>query len=257
MTRVFTRPYKKPHTGLLPVLKLRERSYPIAMLVPDLPGGLISYGPNTNCTLDICPTKASVYGYRPSVAFNATFIAFFGICFMVHAFQLARYRAYFFSFAMISGCAAELIGYTGRLLLYQNPFSFSAFMANISTYSQTFSSFCADFDSLHNNCPCILLRGHLYNSWRPSEDPRSTTCTMLSPGLLLDVHPVRHLLTGHASNRGCQIFIFNRCRQVWCQHIDRWTLLPGSRYHGIHGAGGRLLHCFQTKGVTKSVAIGH
>jgi len=98
-----------------------------------LPAGLISYGPQTNCTLEICPTEASVYGYRPSTAANATFLGLFAICLMIHAIQLIRYRAFFFSIAMMAGCAAEIIGYAGRLFLHQNPFGFPAFMANIST----------------------------------------------------------------------------------------------------------------------------
>lgn len=178
----------------------------------DLPNGLIPYGPHTNCTAEICPTEASVYGYRPSIAFNATFVALFSASIMVHAVQLARYRAYFFSLAMISGCVVEIIGYAGRLWLHQNPFSFSAFMANISTYSRSVACCFADRSSLYHNCPGILLWSYLRYSWRSGENPRTTIRAPLSAGLLLDVHSLRRRLTDHAGDRWIKIFAFNRRR---------------------------------------------
>lgn len=178
----------------------------------NLPKGLIPYGPHTNCTVEICPTEASIYGYRPSIAFNATFVALFSASLMVHAVQLAYHRAYFFSLAMISGCAVEVIGYAGRLWLHHNPFSFSAFMANISAYLQSVPRLPADRSSLHHSCPCILLRSHLRYSWRSGENPRTTIRTPFSTGLLLDVHPLRYRLTDYASDRWLKIFAFNRCR---------------------------------------------
>lgn len=32
---------------------------------------------------------------------------------------------------MITGCAAEIIGYSGRVMMYYNPFRFDAFMIQI------------------------------------------------------------------------------------------------------------------------------
>lgn len=32
---------------------------------------------------------------------------------------------------MIAGCLSEIIGYAGRIVMYNNPFSFSAFMVQI------------------------------------------------------------------------------------------------------------------------------
>ncbi|KKY26438.1 putative parasitic phase-specific protein psp-1 [Phaeomoniella chlamydospora] len=40
---------------------------------------LIAYGPDANCTLELCPVTDSVYQYRPSLSASGTFIALFGI----------------------------------------------------------------------------------------------------------------------------------------------------------------------------------
>ena len=99
----------------------------------NLPDGLISYGPDENCTLSICPVSAGVYEYRPSLAANTVFIVLFGIAMIIHAALWVKWRTPAFSIAMIWGCISELIGYGGRIILWQNPFSFTGFLMQIST----------------------------------------------------------------------------------------------------------------------------
>ena len=99
---------------------------------------LISYGPDANCVLDksspyYCPATAGVYGYRPSLAANSTFLALFALILAFQTYQYLRHRTHFFSIAMLLGCLCEIAGYTGRILLYQNPFSFTGFMLQITT----------------------------------------------------------------------------------------------------------------------------
>ncbi|KAL7924763.1 RTA1 like domain-containing protein [Trichoderma austrokoningii] len=98
---------------------------------PGSSGGLITFGPHANCTLDLCPIEYSVYKYRPSVAANATFVALFGLSILVHIILGIRWRQWNFMALMIVGCLVEIGGYAGRLILYNNPFSFGGFMDQI------------------------------------------------------------------------------------------------------------------------------
>jgi hypothetical protein len=70
----------------------------------------ITYGPNENCTLALCPVEASIYEYRPSLAANAVFIALFGTTLIIHLIQGFRWRTWFFTIAIFWGCTAEMIG---------------------------------------------------------------------------------------------------------------------------------------------------
>ncbi|KAI9147645.1 Efflux pump himE [Paramyrothecium foliicola] len=95
------------------------------------PNGLIPYGPDANCTLELCPIEWTVYRYRPSLAANGTFIALFALAIGVHVFLGIRWRSWGFMTFMILGCTEGIIGYVGRILMYHNPFSFAAFMMQI------------------------------------------------------------------------------------------------------------------------------
>ena len=99
---------------------------------PSNPTNLIAYGPLANCTLQLCSIEDSVYHYRPRPSANATFLALFGVSMLIHIAQGLRRRTWFFSTAMVLGCICEMVGYGGRLMLYQNPFSFAGFLMQIS-----------------------------------------------------------------------------------------------------------------------------
>lgn len=99
--------------------------------LPGTPGGYVVFGPQANCTLDVCPVEWSVYKYRPSIAANSVFIALFGISIALHAVLGFRWRQWNFMVLMIFGCIVEIGGYAGRLVLYNNPFSFGGFMDQI------------------------------------------------------------------------------------------------------------------------------
>lgn len=113
------------------------------------PNGLISYGPNENCTLTLgpqyCPPSVSVYEYRPSLAANTTFLALFGLALVIHLALGIRYKTWAFLFAVFWGCASELIGYGGRLMMWQNPFSFPGFLIQGSECSA----------SVYCSCGCV------------------------------------------------------------------------------------------------------
>jgi cell division protein FtsW (lipid II flippase) len=94
----------------------------------NVPDNLITYGPNTNCTLALCEVSWSVLGYRPSLAASGTFIALFAITMIFHIVQGFNWRTWWFVACMILGCIDEILGYSGRVMLYYNPFSFSGFL---------------------------------------------------------------------------------------------------------------------------------
>jgi hypothetical protein len=101
------------------------------MSVPELPNGLIGFGPDANCTLDLCPIEASVFQYRPSLPANVIFTALFGVIGLVHIYLGFRWKSWGFMTGMVLGCLTEIIGYIGRVLQYDNPFDFSYFMMQI------------------------------------------------------------------------------------------------------------------------------
>ncbi|KAM5345855.1 hypothetical protein ACJ41O_011716 [Fusarium nematophilum] len=95
------------------------------------PDNLVIFGPDANCTLDLCPIEWSVYQYRPSLPSNIVFIILYALAMGIHIFLGIRWRSWFYMTFMILGCFFEIIGYIGRILLYSNPFSFPGFMIQI------------------------------------------------------------------------------------------------------------------------------
>jgi hypothetical protein len=86
---------------------------------------------DANCTLALCPVESSLQGYRPAFGVQIAFIALFGVSMLIHLAQGIRFRTWFFASMMAFGCIGEMIGYAGRILLYQNPFSFDGFIIEI------------------------------------------------------------------------------------------------------------------------------
>ncbi|KAG5994920.1 hypothetical protein E4U54_003001 [Claviceps lovelessii] len=96
-----------------------------------LPPDIKPFGPDSNCDLNTCPVELSLYTYRPSLAANATFLALFVLIGLVHGYLGYRWRSWGFMVGMLLGCMSEVIGYAGRIMLYNNPFSFAGFMIQI------------------------------------------------------------------------------------------------------------------------------
>jgi len=95
----------------------------------------IPFGPSSNCTLDICPIEWTVYNYRPIVGVNAMFIGLYALAMLVHIYLGIRWREIWFMVFMILGCMSEIVGYTGRIIMYANPFSFPGFMTQIGEFT--------------------------------------------------------------------------------------------------------------------------
>lgn len=102
------------------------------MSATHLPNGYKSFGPKANCTLEVCPLEASLLRYRPSVPVNGAFIGLFALAMIIHTIQGLRSKNWGFMASMIGGCLLEIVGYVGRLILNDNPFSFGGFLLQIS-----------------------------------------------------------------------------------------------------------------------------
>ncbi|KAF3480016.1 sphingoid long-chain base transporter RSB1 [Arthroderma uncinatum] len=80
-----------------------------------------------------CPVQASIYGYYPNRPTNAALTVAFGILMLIQGWQTFKYKTYSYSFAMTVGCLGEAIGYVGRIILHDNPFSATGFQMQITT----------------------------------------------------------------------------------------------------------------------------
>lgn len=96
-----------------------------------LPPNVILFGPDGNCTLEICPIEASLYGYRPSMAASVSFIVLYALAACIHIYLGLRWKKWFFMTCMVLGCLNAIAGYVGRIIMYNNPFDFSGFMLQI------------------------------------------------------------------------------------------------------------------------------
>ncbi|KAK5627545.1 hypothetical protein RRF57_003260 [Xylaria bambusicola] len=92
---------------------------------------IIPFGPDATCTLELCPIEYSIFQYRPSLAANTTFVVLHFILMLVHLRLGLRLKHWWFSGAMILGCAFNVVSYGTRVLLWQNPFSFTGFLLQI------------------------------------------------------------------------------------------------------------------------------
>ncbi|KAI0913004.1 parasitic phase-specific protein PSP-1 [Ustulina deusta] len=92
---------------------------------------IIPFGPDATCTLELCPIEYSIFQYRPSLAANTTFIVLHFILMLIHLGLGLRLKNWWFSGATMTGCVFNIIGYGARVLLWQNPFSFTGFLLQI------------------------------------------------------------------------------------------------------------------------------
>ena len=93
---------------MLHTLVLRADSPPVECTEVGLPG---------------CEVENTILGYAPNLGANAFFAAFFGLAFTFQIFFGIRYKTWTYMIALGCGCAAECIGYVGRILLNDNPWS--------------------------------------------------------------------------------------------------------------------------------------
>jgi hypothetical protein len=98
---------------------------------PDTGLVYLANGDNANCTLSACPLDQSIYQYRPSIPFSAIAIALYIITGVAQLYLGIRYRKWGFMAAMLIGCILEILGYAGRIMLYNDPWDWSGFTLQI------------------------------------------------------------------------------------------------------------------------------
>lgn len=84
-----------------------------------------------DCTLDTCPLTDSVYQYRPSLAANVVMLVLFAVTLVAHVVQGWIWRQRVFGILMFFGCLTEVIGYVGRIISWDNPFSQTGFLSAV------------------------------------------------------------------------------------------------------------------------------
>jgi hypothetical protein len=105
---------------------------------------VVPFGPSSNCTLALCPITDSVYRYRPSLPANSVFIALYSLLLLVHFYLGHRWKgSRWFMWCMVAGCLDEVVGYSGRVMMWYNPFHFAAFMIQIVCVTTAPVFFCA------------------------------------------------------------------------------------------------------------------
>lgn len=80
------------------------------------------------CNLSVCDLSLAQMEYIPSIGGNALYIAIFALCLALQLYFGIRYRTWGYMIATMSGFALEIIGYAGRVMLWQNPFDNNAFL---------------------------------------------------------------------------------------------------------------------------------
>jgi hypothetical protein len=78
-----------------------------------------------------CEVEETIYGYYPNLAANAFFAAFFGLALVFQLYFGIRYKTWTYMIALGCGCLAECIGYIGRIMLHNNPWSDTGFNIQI------------------------------------------------------------------------------------------------------------------------------
>ncbi|KAK4949811.1 hypothetical protein LTR10_011653 [Elasticomyces elasticus] len=78
-----------------------------------------------------CPIENTIYGYYPSVGANCFFVAFFFMAAVMQLYGGIRYKTWTYLIAMFLACVDQGLGYIGRVMLHQNPYSSVGFQIQI------------------------------------------------------------------------------------------------------------------------------
>jgi magnesium-transporting ATPase (P-type) len=80
-----------------------------------------------SCTevTDACPVSATLYGYRPHLVGNAILCLAFAVCVLLQLGSLIclRVRTWSYMIVLLIGTIVEVLGYMGRLVMNDNPWS--------------------------------------------------------------------------------------------------------------------------------------
>jgi hypothetical protein len=80
------------------------------------------------CTVKTCSLQCGEITFQPTLAGNGLYLALLVILLLLQLTLGIRYRTWGFMVGMCSGLLLEAVGYAGRLMLHDNPFSFNNFL---------------------------------------------------------------------------------------------------------------------------------
>lgn len=80
------------------------------------------------CTLDTCPISMNIIRYQPNLPGNVFFATIFGLILFAHVGFGIWYKTWSFLIVMVCGLTLEIVGYVGRILLHNDPSSFTYFV---------------------------------------------------------------------------------------------------------------------------------
>lgn len=78
-----------------------------------------------------CPVEGTIYGYYPLIGWNAAFAGFFSLSLILNIVLGMRYKTWAYGIAMSLGCIGEIVGYIGRIIMWNNPFDEAGFQMQI------------------------------------------------------------------------------------------------------------------------------
>jgi hypothetical protein len=82
-----------------------------------------------DCTKETCClAQGASFLYLPAFGPNLFFTIFFGVFIIPQIFLGVKYKTWGYMIGMVLGLLVEVIGYIGRVLLNDNPFSNDAFL---------------------------------------------------------------------------------------------------------------------------------
>lgn len=78
-----------------------------------------------------CPVEYTTYGYYPNLGGNAFLLAAFALCFFGQIIMGWKTKVRAFSIVVAMGCGLEAIGYGGRIMMNENPWSSDGFKMQV------------------------------------------------------------------------------------------------------------------------------
>lgn len=85
-------------------------------------------GPDTYCTIDTCSLLLANFKYLPNLTGNSIFMAIFTILFLISLPLGIIKKTWGYTAGLNTGLALEIVGYAGRIMGHNDPFSFNAFL---------------------------------------------------------------------------------------------------------------------------------
>ncbi|KAH6722146.1 RTA1 like protein-domain-containing protein [Leptodontidium sp. MPI-SDFR-AT-0119] len=85
------------------------------------------------CTLETCDLSMASFLYIPTLPGNALFAAIFGVYIVAQLFLGIKHKTWGYMIAMVMGLVLEIIGYVGRIMLHNDPFSNDNFLMYLVT----------------------------------------------------------------------------------------------------------------------------